>query len=354
MNQTHKLPTTIVTGFLGSGKTTLLRHLLTHADGRRLAVIVNEFGEVGVDGELLRQCGIGCEEDESASTPLYELANGCLCCTVQEEFVPVLGTLLERRDRIDHVLIETSGLALPKPLVQAFQWPTIRESCTVDAVVALVDGPAVLAGQFADDPAKVEEQRQQDPSLDHERPLRELFEDQLAAADLVIVSKADELGPGDLERVRAQVMALTAPGVKVIAASRGQLPFDVVLGLGRAAEDRIDEVHTHHDEDHEHGKEHSHELFDTIVVRPPVLERAALLRGLEAVVREHEVYRAKGFAAIEGKPMRLVVQGVGRRFDSYFDRPWGSDERRATELVFIGSHLDRERLTRTLLAAAGA
>jgi cobalamin biosynthesis protein CobW len=347
-----KLPTTIVTGFLGSGKTTLLRHLLSNANGRRLAVIVNEFGEVGVDGDLLRQCSVGCDEDASAPMPLYELANGCLCCTVQEEFVPVLETLVERRDRIDHILIETSGLALPKPLVQAFQWPDIRESCTVDAVVALVDGPAVLSGQFAADPAEVERQRQEDPNLDHERPLQELFEDQLAAADLVIISKADELSPAELEQVRATVTKLTHPSVKVISATRGELPFDVVLGLGRAAEDHIDERHTHHDEDHDEGKEHSHELFDTIVVRPPTLERAALLRGLEAVVRDHEVYRAKGFAEVEGKPMRLVVQGVGRRFDSYFDRPWAADERRATELVFIGSHLDREQLTETLLSAA--
>lgn len=349
-----KLPTTIVTGFLGSGKTTLLRHLLSNADGRRLAVIVNEFGEVGVDGDLLRQCSVGCDEDASAPMPLYELANGCLCCTVQEEFVPVLETLVERRDRIDHILIETSGLALPKPLVQAFQWPEIRESCTVDAVVALVDGPAVLSGQFADDPARVEQQRREDPNLDHDRPLRELFEDQLAAADLVIISKADELSPAELERVRAQVLGLTHPAVKVISAVRGELPFDVVLGLARAAEDHIDDRHTHHDDDHEEGKEHSHELFDTIVVRPPAFERAALLRGLEAVVRGHEVYRAKGFAAIDGKPMRLVVQGVGSRFDSYFDRPWADGERRATELVFIGSHLDREQVTRTLLNAAGA
>jgi cobalamin biosynthesis protein CobW len=224
----------------------------------------------------------------------------------------------------------------------------------VDAVVALVDGPAVLAGQFADDPARVDEQRREDPNLDHDRPLRELFEDQLAAADLVIVSKADELSPADLERVRALVKERTHPAVKVISAVRGELPFDVVLGLARAAEDHIDERHTHHDDDHEEGKEHSHELFDTIVVRPPSLERAALLRGLEAVVREHEVYRAKGFAAIDGKPMRLVVQGVGRRFDSYFDRPWGGEEKRVTELVFIGSHLDREHVTRTLLDAAGS
>lgn len=356
----NKLPTTIVTGFLGSGKTTLLRHLLTQANGRRLAVIVNEFGEVGVDGELLRQCNVGCDEDSggkedpSASIPLYELANGCLCCTVQEEFVPVLQTLVERRDRIDHILIETSGLALPKPLVQAFQWPEIRANCTVDAVVALVDGPAVLSGQFAEDPAAVEQQRRDDPSLDHDRPLQELFEDQLVAADLVIVSKVDELPPGGFEQVREIIARLTPPSVKVIPAQRGELPFDVVLGLRRASEDTIDERHTHHDDDHEEGKEHSHELFDTIVVRPPVLERAALLRGLEAVVREHEVYRAKGFAVVEGKPMRLVVQGVGRRFDSYFDRPWTSDERRATELVFIGSHLDQEQVTRTLLGAAGA
>lgn len=350
----NKLPTTIVTGFLGSGKTTLLRHLLTQANGRRLAVIVNEFGEVGVDGELLRQCGIGCDEDPDAPTPLYELANGCLCCTVQEEFVPVLETLVERRERIDHILIETSGLALPKPLVQAFQWPEIRANCTVDAVVALVDGPAVLSGQFAEDPAAVDAQRREDPSLDHDAPLRELFEDQLAAADLVIVSKVDELGAGGFEKVRAQIASLTPPNVKVIAAERGVLPLDLVLGLQRASEDAIDQRHTHHDEDHEQGKEHSHELFDTIVVRPPVLERAALLRGLEAVVREHEVYRAKGFAAVEGKPMRLVVQGVGRRFDSYFDRPWQSDESPATELVFIGSHLDHDQLKRTLLGAAGA
>jgi cobalamin biosynthesis protein CobW len=347
-----KLPTTIVTGFLGSGKTTLLRHLLTNANGRRLAVIVNEFGEVGVDGELLRQCGIGCEEESSEGGSLYELANGCLCCTVQEEFVPVLENLMERRERIDHILIETSGLALPKPLVQAFQWPQIRAACTVDAVIALVDGPAVLAGQFASNPAAVDQQRREDPNLDHERPLRELFEDQLSAADLVIVSKADTLDAHDLERVHAQVRAHTAPGVKLVNASRGELPFDVVLGLQNATEDKIDARHTHHDDAHAQGQEHSHELFDTIVVRLDAMEREPLLRGLEAVVREHEVYRAKGFAAIHGKPMRLVVQGVGTRFDSYFDRPWGQAERRATELVLIGSHLDRERVKSTLLRAA--
>lgn len=350
-----KLPTTIVTGFLGSGKTTLLRHLLTHADGRRLAVIVNEFGEVGVDGELLRQCGIGCDsESENAGGALYELSNGCLCCTVQEEFIPVLESLMERRDRIDHILIETSGLALPKPLVQAFQWPQIRAACTVDAVIALVDGPAVLSGQFADDPQAIDEQRRADPSLDHERPLHELFEDQLSAADLVVVSKVDALSSEQLAQVKANLAEHLPPGVKVVTAAHGQLPFDVVLGLERGSESTIDGRHTHHDEDHAQGRPHSHSLFDTLVLRVGAMDRAALLRGVEAVVREHEVFRAKGFAAVNDKAMRLVVQGVGRRIDSYFDRPWQPDEARSTELVVIGFHLDREQVTRTLLSAAAS
>jgi cobalamin biosynthesis protein CobW len=348
-----KLPTTIVTGFLGSGKTTLLRHLITRADGRRLAVIVNEFGEVGVDGELLRQCSVGCEETTAAG-PLYELANGCLCCTVQEEFVPVLQALMERRERVDHILIETSGLALPKPLVQAFQWPEIRAACTVDAVIALIDGPAVLAGQFAADPDAVERERREDPSVDHVRSLRELFEDQLVAADLVIVNKADGLDADGLAQLRRRIGAHTSPEVKVVTAVRGELPPQVVLGLGRAAERAIDSRHTHHDEDHAAGRPHSHELFDTVVLRLAPLARPALLRGLERVAREHEVYRAKGFAAVEGKDMRLVVQGVGARLESYFDRPWAPHEARRTQLVLIGANLDRERLAQTLLAGAAA
>jgi cobalamin biosynthesis protein CobW len=221
----------------------------------------------------------------------------------------------------------------------------------VDAVIALVDAPAVLSGQFAADPAAVDQQRKDDPNLDHERPLQELFEDQLTAADLVIVSKSDELPPGGLEKVKAQIAPHLGQGVKVVVANRGDVPFDVVLGLNRATESTIDARHTHHDEDHAHGKPHSHSLFDTIVLRLGALDRASLLRGLEAVVRDHEVYRAKGFAAVSDKPMRLVVQGVGRRFDSYFDRPWEPNEAKTTELVVIGSHLDRDSVMRTLLAA---
>jgi len=168
MKTLSKLPVTIVTGFLGAGKTTLLRHMLGNAEGRRIAVIVNEFGELGIDGEILKQCSIGCSEEE-ANGRVFELANGCLCCTVQEEFFPVMRELVARRGDLDHILIETSGLALPKPLVQAFNWPEIRNACTVDAVITVVDSPAVAAGTFAAFPDQVDAQRKLDPNLDTNR-----------------------------------------------------------------------------------------------------------------------------------------------------------------------------------------
>ena len=231
MKTLAKLPVTIVTGFLGSGKTTLLRHMLDNAQGRRIAVIVNEFGELGIDGEILKQCSIGCTEEE-ASGRVYELANGCLCCTVQEEFFPVMRELVARRGDLDHILIETSGLALPKPLVQAFQWPEIRSACTVDAVITVVDSPAVAAGTFAAFPDQVDAQRKLDPNLDHESPLHELFADQLASADLVILNKTDLISPEDLARVRLEVAEELPPAVKIVEASSGRLPLDVLIGLG--------------------------------------------------------------------------------------------------------------------------
>ncbi|MGO3531040.1 cobalamin biosynthesis protein CobW, partial [Pseudomonas helleri] len=250
MKTLAKTPVTIVTGFLGSGKTTLLRHMLDNAQGRRIAVIVNEFGELGIDGEILKQCSIGCTEEE-ANGRVYELANGCLCCTVQEEFFPVMRELVARRGDIDHILIETSGLALPKPLVQAFQWPEIRSACTVDAVITVVDSPAVARGTFAAFPDQVDAQRKLDPNLDHESPLHELFADQLASADLVILNKTDLINPEDLAKVRAEVAEELPPAVKIIEASSGRLPLDVLLGLGAGSEDHIDSRHSHHDHHHD-------------------------------------------------------------------------------------------------------
>lgn len=347
MQSLAKLPVTIVTGFLGAGKTTLLRHLLANAGGRRIAVIVNEFGELGIDGAILKQCSIGCTEEE-ANGRVYELANGCLCCTVQEEFFPVMRELVARRGELDHILIETSGLALPKPLVQAFNWPEIRTACTVDAVITVVDSPAVAAGTFAAFPDQVDAQRKQDPNLDHESPLHELFADQLASADLVVLNKTDLLDADALAAVRAEVAEELPASVKVIEAQGGDLPLGVLLGLNCATELHIDARRTHHDEEDE---DHDHDEFDSFDLVLPEAEEARLLAALKVAVAKHGILRVKGFAAIPGKAMRLLVQGVGQRFDRHFDRAWGEGEARQSRLVLIGQDLDRAAIEAELQAA---
>ena len=347
---TTKIPATIVTGFLGSGKTTLLRHILEQAQGLRVAVIVNEFGELGIDGEILKACAIGCQEEGGANAPegqIYELANGCMCCTVQEEFFPVMQALAERRNDIDVLLIETSGLALPKPLVQAFQWPDIASVFTVDSVVTVVDTPAAAAGQFAHDPHAVDEQRQADPNLDHDASLHELFEDQLSAADLVVLSKADLVTPEELARVRALVAEEVPASVKMIEAVQGQVPLNVLLGQNRAAEASINDKHSHHD----HDEDHDHDAFDSLHIDLGTVDRDRLMQALQTIVERHAVLRVKGFAALPGKKMRLLVQGVGRRFDAYFDRAWNDGEAQATRLVFIGKQLDAAVLYQALKIA---
>ena len=212
-----KTPVTIVTGFLGAGKTTLIRHLLANAGDRRLALIINEFGDVGVDGDLVKHCAdSACPEDA-----IIELANGCICCTVADDFVPAITALLAREPKPDHIVVETSGLALPKPLIKAFDWPDLRSRLTVDGVVAVVDAAAVAAGRFADDPARIAEQRSADPSLDHDNPLEEVYEDQIMSADLVVLNKADLVSRGQLDALKAQIAGAVPRAVKIASRARG-------------------------------------------------------------------------------------------------------------------------------------
>lgn len=353
----NKIPATVVTGFLGSGKTTLLANLIRRANGKRIAVIVNEFGAIDIDADLLRSCPLDCEEttlSNQREDGIYELANGCICCTVEEEFLPVMKRLVARRDSIDHILIETSGLALPKPLVQAFNWPDIKMHFTVDAVITVVDGPAVAAGRFADDPHAVETLRQADANLDHHPSLHELLEDQLIAADLVVISKDDLLDPAERLQVEAQIKRCVGKEVKTVHAVQGQLAPELVFGLEAAAEERLDHVHTHHDAHHEHGEHHrhAHEDFTSCSIELGEVDSDRLLTILQDLITRHTIYRAKGFAALPGKPLRQVIQGVGPRFDRYFDRAWQPGEARRTRLTIIGQDLDPSALQQALAAAA--
>ena len=239
----QRVPCTIVTGFLGSGKTTLIRHVLANANGRRLAVIVNEFGDVGIDGEILKGCGdAACPEEN-----IVELANGCLCCTVADEFVPALDQILAREPQVEHIVIETSGLALPKPLVQAFHWPAIKSRVTVDGVVAVVDGAALAEGQVAADLAALSAQRMADPALDHDDPIEEVFEDQIACADLVVLNKRDLLDAPGIDKAVAVVAGALPRAVRIVTVADGKVDPAALLGLGVGTEDDIENRRTRHD-----------------------------------------------------------------------------------------------------------
>ena len=333
----HKIPVTVISGFLGAGKTTLVRHLLQNNQGRRIAVLVNEFGEVGIDGDLLRSCEI-CDESDADSN-IIELTNGCLCCTVQEEFYPTMQELLKRRNKIDCLLIETSGLALPKPLIQAFGWPAIRNSATVDGVVTVVDCHALSTGNIVGDLEALESQRIADPNLEHETPIEELFEDQLACADMVLLTKTDLVDEATLNKVKAWLRQELKPGVQIVTASQGAIAPDILLGFNAAVEDNLDSRPSHHDGEAEH--EHDDDINSIELILDRAFEPQALIDKLKQLVQKQEIYRIKGFVSVPNKSMRLVLQGVGNRFDTFYDRLWQPDEQKQTRLVLIGRNLDR-------------
>ncbi|MCY7385745.1 MAG: cobalamin biosynthesis protein CobW [Microcoleus sp. CAN_BIN18] len=337
----HKIPVTVITGFLGSGKTTLIRHLLQNNQGRRIAVLVNEFGEIGIDGELLRDCQV-CDEEENVSSNIVELTNGCLCCTVQEEFLPTMQELLKRKDQIDCILIETSGLALPKPLIQAFRWPEIRTGATVDGVVAVVDCEAIASGTFVGDIDALMAQRQADDSLDHETPIEELFEDQLACADMVLLTKVDRVNKETQQKVQTWLQQELRPSVKIVPCKGGEINPDVLLGFNAAVEDDLESRPSHHDTEEEH--EHDDDINSTFFIADRAFEPEALVKKLQSLMQKEEIYRIKGFVAVPKKPMRMVLQGVGDRIEYFYDRPWQPSELRQTKLVLIGRELERDRI----------
>ena len=336
MKTLAKVPVTVVTGFLGSGKTTLIQHLLANPNGRKLAVLVNEFGSEGVDGDILKSCA-------DANCPvenIVELANGCICCTVADDFIPAMEQLLSRPVKPDHILIETSGLALPKPLLKAFDWPEIRSRITVDGVIALADAEAVAAGRFAPDPAAVEAQRAADENLDHETPLSEVFEDQIACADIVLLTKADLAGAAGLEAAKAVISAEMPRQVPMLPITDGAIDARVILGLEAAAEDDLAARPSHHDGE----EEHEHDDFASVVIDlPEVNDIEGLVASVQRLAREQNVLRAKGYIAVKDKPMRLLLQAVGERVRHQYDRPWGGEPRQS-KLVVIGEQGDIDEI----------
>ena len=334
----QKIPTTVVTGFLGAGKTTLIRHMLQNAQGKRIALIINEFGDLGVDGDILKGCGDEtCTEDD-----IMELSNGCICCTVADDFIPTMQALLERENKPDHIVIETSGLALPQPLIRAFNWPEISTKVTVDGVVTVVDGKAVTEGRFAHNVEAIDAQRKLDENLDHETPLSELYRDQIACADMIVVNKSDLLTKDETAKIISDLKTNSREGVQVVTSTMGALPIDILLGQGVGAEGDLasrHEVHHHHDhgenEEHHHH-DHDHDDFESFVVDcGEIKDEKVFAIKIADIIRKFDILRLKGFIAVEGKPMRMTIQAVGPRVDTYFDQPFGLTPRQ-TKIVVIG------------------
>ena len=326
MSSLEKIPVTILTGFLGAGKTTLIRNLILKNKSKKLAVIINEFGDLGVDGEIVKQCS----DETCPEENILELANGCICCTVADDFIPTMKSLLEGQYIPEHILIETSGLALPKPLLKAFEWPEIRSRLTVDSVLAVVDAEAVVNGIFAPQMSTELEEKQNQTYVEHETPLSEVFEDQINCSDVVLLTKPDLVE--NISDARNIIIKEMERNVPILEVQNGDIGADVILGVNAAAETDLDNRRSHHDgfDDHEHDD------FDTFSITvPKILDVEKFKIVLETLIRENDILRIKGFLRVESKPLNLLVQGVGKRLSVNF-----TDTKIPVEntgnLVFIG------------------
>ncbi len=343
---TTKIPATVITGFLGSGKTTMIRNLLMNAGGRKIALIINEFGDVGVDAEILKGCGQeACNEDD-----IIELANGCICCTVADDFVPTMNKILDRTDKLDHIIIETSGLALPQPLVRAFNWPAIKSRVTVDGVITIVDAKALSEGRFADDEEAIAAQRAADPNVDHENPIQELFNDQLNSADMVLLNKADLLSADEMNVVSEALKPQLRKGTSLVQTTQGVIDASILLGQKAVAEDDMHNRLSTHEQEGE--TQHDHDDFVTFIIElDGEQNKDALLKRIANTIEAHDILRIKGFASIAASNARLLIQAVGPRLNSYFDRPWNVGEAKRTQLVVIGEKMmDQAGISKMLVS----
>ncbi len=309
-----RLPVTVITGFLGSGKTTLLRELLVKSK-LKLAVIINEFGTIGLDGDLVKKCGF-CEDDE-LDYRIIELNNGCLCCTVQDDFLPTIQRLLNRASSLDGIIIETSGLALPNPLVMALQWPEIKTKVFLNSVVTLVDSEALSLGSPVADLLSFDKQREQDQSLEHIDSIDHLFDNQLKSADIVLMSRSDLIDKEIMLELQYQIRNKVTPGTSLIPISNGIIDPNILLNCNDSEfNNRNRNIRTLSETEHDH--DHLDVICEDIKIEASV-EKDKLVSVLNEVCLKYKTLRIKGRLWLKDKVIPLQVQMVGKRLTMWFE-----------------------------------
>ncbi len=324
-----RIPVIVVSGFLGSGKTTFLKYLIEKTN-KKFGLIINEFGDIGIDGDLLKNCS-GCNEDSSDS--IIELNNGCLCCTVQDDFIPSIQTLLKKNIDLDAIIIETSGLALPIPLLKALSWPEIKTSIYLDFVISTVNGESMINGLPINDLCSINTQYKDIKKIDHFSSIEELFEEQLEVSDIVLISRSDLISEKQFNLIKKGLQKRIKPNVPIIKSFNGETNLEFILDSS-IKKNNYQEILTD-EHDHSHAK-----IFSDFIKTSYFLEKNQFEFEMSQILENLNILRIKGRVWIPQKKLPLQVQIVGRKINTWYEKVdlklFSPPKNGGMELIMIG------------------